>query len=580
MAESAIPNSGLGMYTAKEIPKDSRIFFGDVVVQVEDTYLNKKLRYRSHGVKKFSEPEWLLHNYYWDPNNAMAEFDAREIETIIPGLGMLANSHTGLVNAQHKSPRRYADLSRLLDPGAGASSTYHDVHFDALQHIEAGAELYVGYGDDWFADRAALGEIPLSFDFKVADKGVKLLGGISEKFLDESSKSSFVIDGLDLFRKASLPSQRLVNAIPHNLTVFKGAIERGTADLTVPNRVRSKEWLQANGGCLDNIRPGISTIKQAGRGAFATRHLKNGEVISPMPVVHIRRHHMEIYDSEDYRQFDAETWRDSTQQLINYCYSHPESSLLLYAYAPVVNYINHNFKEPNAEIRWSNFPNHQRSWLDRTPNDLDQEDHAGLIMELVATRAITAGEEIFINYGSSWEEAWNDFVNSWEPNPNDESYASTALLNQEITWLQLTNETEKYPFINSIDVLTGCFVHLSETVKGPRQQLPIYIWKGAEDLFDTGDYLKRCEIIEIENRPRHPPFEVFDRHGSVKPVDVKYTVILHIDNERRAKVINVPRKAILFFDEMYMSDNFKRGSFRHEMHLPDHMVPEAWRDMF
>lgn len=492
---------------------------------------------------------------------------------------MLANSHTGLVNSQHKSPRRFPDLNRFLDPGTGASSTYHDVHFDALQKIEAGAELYVGYGDDWFADRAALGEIPLSFDFEVADKGVKIISGISTSIRDETTASTLVLDALDLFMKVSRPRERLVNAFPHNLTVYKQAIDRGTADLTVPNRVRSKEWLQTNGGCLDNIRPGISTIKQAARGAFATRDLEKGQIVSPMPVVHIRRHHMEIYDSEDYSDFQAETWRDSTQQLINYCYSHPKSSLLLYPYAPVVNYINHSFREPNAELRWSKSPSHQQSWLDRTPNDLDGEDHAGLIMELVATRDIMAGEEIFINYGSSWEQAWNDFVDSWEPDPEDQSYAATALLNQERIWLQLTNETNKYPFVNAVDVLTGCFVNLYEKVKGPREQMPIYIWKGATDLFDTGDYLKRCEIIEIERNPEYSLHELFDRHGSIKPVEVKYTVILHINYERRAKVINVPRKAIMFFDEMYMSDNFKRGSFRHEMHLPDHMVPEAWMDI-
>jgi SET domain len=486
MAESAIPNSGLGMYTAKvryigcinrfsnfriqEIAKDERIFYGDVVVQVEDVRLNRKLRYRHHGIRKFREPDWLLHNYYWDPTNAMAKFDARKVETVIPGLGMLANSHTGLVNAQHKSPRRFADFHRFLDPGAGASSTYHDVHFDALKTIEAGAELYAAYGDDWFAERQHLGDIPLSVDFNVADKAVEMVAGIGNNISDEETKSQFIVDAIDLFATVSRPRPRLTNALPKSLSVFEQVRERGTADLTVPDRVRSIDWLNSNGRCLDNIRPGISTIKQAGRGAFATRDIKKGGVVAPMPLVHLRWHHMEVYDSEDFSDFKSEAWRDGTQQLLNYCFGHPQSSLLFYAYAPVVNYINHSFRSPNVELKWSNLPNHQQSWLTRTPDDLDAEDHAGLIMELVAIRDIKVGEEILINYGPSWENAWEEFVNSWKPDPEDETYASSEKLNQELAWIRLTNETSEYPFSNAEDVLTGCFVDLSEKVKGPREQ--------------------------------------------------------------------------------------------------------------
>ena len=32
--------------------------------------------------------------------------------------------------------------------------------------------------------------------------------------------------------------------------------------------IRPVEWLRKNGKCLDNLRPGISTIEGAGRGAF------------------------------------------------------------------------------------------------------------------------------------------------------------------------------------------------------------------------------------------------------------------------------------------------------------------------
>jgi hypothetical protein len=47
--------------------------------------------------------------------------------------------------------------------------------------------------------------------------------------------------------------------------------------------------------------------------------------------------------------------------------------------------------------------------------------------------------------------------------------------------------------------------------------------------------------------------------------------------QKTSKTI-VQRKAIRFYDHMYTSDMFLRNAFRHEIQLPDEMVPAAWRD--
>jgi hypothetical protein len=63
--------------------------------------------------------------------------------------GMLANSHVGMIGAHLKAPKRKSILQKRNDPGTGASTMYHDVFYTAGFDIEAGAELYVDYGDDW-----------------------------------------------------------------------------------------------------------------------------------------------------------------------------------------------------------------------------------------------------------------------------------------------------------------------------------------------------------------------------------------------------------------------------------------------
>lgn len=146
MAESAIPNSGLGMYTARTFEKNERIFYGDVVIQSEDYFDNNHLRLQFNNMTH-KESEWLLEHYYWTAESSNAQFDAGFIESMVPGFGMLANSHTGLHNSAMRLPVQTNDLHRALDPGAGAATTYHDVHYVAETRIEMGSEIFVEYGD-------------------------------------------------------------------------------------------------------------------------------------------------------------------------------------------------------------------------------------------------------------------------------------------------------------------------------------------------------------------------------------------------------------------------------------------------
>jgi SET domain len=494
---------------------------------------------------------------------------------------MLANSHTGLVNLHVRAPTRTSNLHRGLDPGTGASTTYHDIYFDASQDLEVGAELFVEYGNEWFSDREQLGLIPLSYDFKIADRTVDFLsdwiGNSSMDFVDH--QQAFVEDFFALASNITSRRPRLVNAFPKDLLSFQRAAQDGTASLTVPNRIRSIQWLEQNGRCLDNIRPDLSTIRQAGRGAFATRRIKKGAVITPMPLVHVRRHHMEVFGSDDYEDENADIWREGAQLLLNYCYGHPESSLLLFPYAPVSNYINHNVSGSNAELRWSSLPNHHTDWLERTPDSLDAEDHSGLIMELVAQRDIDVGEEIFLNYGSEWESRWNDFKENWKVNDYDKRYASSESLNERLEWLKTTDEldSEPYTFSNRKRVLTVCFMSKisKNQVATEPGSMKTFRWSGSKKMFYSADAAHPCEIVG-RNLTNSSFDEAHDRQDSVLPVHATYSVLLQ---DAEVKIIDVPRKAILFFDDQYKSDNFWRKAFRHEMHLPDHMVPPAWRDL-
>ena len=53
----------------------------------------------------------------------------------------------------------------------------------------------------------------------------------------------------------------------------------------------------------------------------------------------------------------------------------------------------------NAEVRWSTHPSHKAEWLEMAPREMAILDHTGLMMDMVATRDIEVGEEVYLNYG-------------------------------------------------------------------------------------------------------------------------------------------------------------------------------------
>ena len=559
MAESAIPGSGLGMYTARPIGEDERIFYGDIVCQVEDFETNMKLRKWFYKEKEMEYMPWLLDSYFWNAMNSLGLYEADDVQSIIPGLGMLANSHTGLVNSVNTAPQRVAQLHRGRDPGAGASTTYHDVHFVAGEGpIEAGAELFVEYGDTWFKDRSeVLGIIPLSYNFKKADKLLRKF----DLIFDGDTSHPMADQVWDLLIDAVSADTRLKNAFPQNLKDASHVSRIGTARNSVPDRVRSLEWLEANGRCLDNIQPGISTAPQAGRGAFATRAIPKGSVIAPLPLVQVHRQHMEIYDADDLKDPNSRIWREGTQLLLNYCYGHKQSSLLFFPYSPVVNYVNHHKIEFNAELKWSDHGGHHADWLEKTPHEVLMEEHTGLIMEMIAKRDIAAGEEIFLNYGEEWDQAWEEHVANWKPRELDKNYVSAAELNERNETLRTMAELKNSPY-DAKNALTGCFVEFQKNPSKKDGKL-LYGWKSEPRLFSDGDKLYPCDVLEREE----------------KDGETYYTVGLEKEEKEEVLVENIPRYAIQFFDAEYTSDLFLRKAFRHEILIPDAMFPDAWRDI-
>ncbi len=177
---------------------------------------------------------------------------------------------------------------------------------------------------------------------------------------------------------------------------------------------RNITWIEENGICLELIKPGKSTIKQAGRGAFTTTFISKGTVISPMPLNTITdRDTMLMFelttDEETGNKFkDEDSEQNGEQIIVNYCFGHHESQLLL---CPMTNGVLMNHcstrsvgeghckdKGPNAKVQWATAWDESTSeWLEKSIDEITDATalgQRGLSLEVVATRDIAPGEEV------------------------------------------------------------------------------------------------------------------------------------------------------------------------------------------
>ena len=71
---------------------------------------------------------------------------------------------------------------------------------------------------------------------------------------------------------------------------------------------------------------------------------------------------------------------------------------------------------------------------------------------MVALRPIAEGEEIFLDYGDAWEDAWLRHVQNWKPVDDAESFIPAFELNQIEEFLRTSEEQQSNPYPTSVDI--------------------------------------------------------------------------------------------------------------------------------
>jgi hypothetical protein len=134
LAESAIPHSGLGIFTSIGLHKDDMIGYPDICIFVSDP-----------------PDHWThLRSHTFGRGTFFGQYEGKQSRAACEGLITTVNTvPDALVNMEMVSPvlPTHAGVHRATSPGAGAITHHFGIHGKALDIITAGSEITLNYGD-------------------------------------------------------------------------------------------------------------------------------------------------------------------------------------------------------------------------------------------------------------------------------------------------------------------------------------------------------------------------------------------------------------------------------------------------
>ena len=568
LADSSIEGAGLGIYTGVNVQKSE--------------LLTKKLG-DELCLAIFGDEQTLLSEYAWTASHVGMAYESGKLEettSFCPGLGMLLNDFVTKDNVELTAPSSDVSIDRQ-NPLAGSFTYYSNLHVQAIKHIPAGSELYVSYGSSYFTSREAYQSIvPTEQDMSTIFHLSRNLLAFHDKHYreDRGSGDEIIEDILSWFKHEVLPlsfpqNPPLSNLLSSNKQGLMKMISSDESKLQKP-----LSWLQGNGYCLDRIQ---ARANDKGKGAYAAQPFSKGDIVAPIPLLHLDRRKVYSYAIKKEGE-NTTTFQNSL--MLNYCYSHPESSVLLLPYTSGPNFVNHDLNQPNVKLQWVESKNaktsfHQPNWLELSALDLIRQPKAGLMMELVAIRNIQPGDEILLNYGELWQKAWDDHLKQWTIPEGANEYIPVNKVTEVTHPILFTkDEQNNYP----ANLMPACHIKWSrkfsfyeEAIEEGSDSTALFtdVWEERQDTFFGQYNLRPCDILRRQKNNRgNFVYTVQVYNGPSEEDDAM------LEAGEKLIVTNVPRRAISFVDRPFTTDQHLSKVFRHPIIIPDKIFPEAWKD--
>lgn len=181
---------------------------------------------------------------------------------------------------------------------------------------------------------------------------------------------------------------------PLYLECFDDDLDSGEEIQELPKGL-SVQDLEQDGFCLDGIGIDASGSKPV---AIARKPFAKGKTLMQGQFMHL--HRAELVNDD----------KGEAQLLLNYCFGHPQTDLLLLPVLPVVNRIQHApADKANVKLEWVTPLKDRKKLLNRklSESKLSDEEAALLQIAYVATRDIQQGEDLFLDFGEAWSQAYD-----------------------------------------------------------------------------------------------------------------------------------------------------------------------------
>ena len=599
IAPSTIPGAGIGLFAGSEGFDMGEYITegGDILIPVLDI----DYHWREDRIEQRS---FLFDDYTWgqrmfpqpmEKEEYLRTFQPEEYSesgVVSPGIGSVANYFVTLVNVepQDEHTTLVSSGGSINTPAAGSFSPYHNRQWRANQDIEPAQEIFVSYGLNYFTAeerRRLYQQVPMPFDYLQADALLKAFPASLQQ--EQQSPHSLVNEEIYQLVKSILygwGEHRTISALPETAPT-KSAIDSildtgGTGQQFRNQTFRDLEWLQQYGQCADNIKSGSSLIPHAGQGAFARRFIRKGELVASAPLIHLPD--KQVLDMYDIQSKDLTNIVHS-QLLTNYCFGHPSSTLLLCPYGVLSSLINHSSKQPNARIQWSSTEHMQHpEWRNQPIETWAEEKHAGLAFDIVALRDVEADEEILIDYGLEWEQAFQKqtakhrlgFIPGYD-----------IALRQDFDYTLLNASHYELPL--------KCRIHESELLKRHYNQKNFHGYKPfpCNVIGRTNElYLVEVYFTQESKQKKTCSYEFLMVRGFMYMFRLRAYSSVCSSNARanhsdavdrrclRPQVMfDFPTSKLVVEDRAYYLDHHQLWSFRHPMRIPDDMLPAAWKNL-
>ena len=504
-------------------------------------------------------------NLTWKKLHTFISFCIKQ--QFVPGVGCTVNSIMDMNNIEstHGSVYDTAGLHRSKDPGSSAFAPYHSAVTDVAEKesIPAGAELFATYGDYWIPDIPGA-QVTLEEPLNRAEEFLqetyipRLLGDVHNHWSQELKQGLWEFITQDLAFLSSQAMSNLPRASWNDVEEVFRQHKTKDDDFSLVRHfirnqsIRNLEWLDEFGYCQDHLKPGISSLPQAGRGAFCNRDLPAGTVVGYSPLVHIGHYGKEIFTIEYPNKENNEKRRRQYDLILNYSFGHANSTVLLTPYGAMVNYINHSKEKANVKIRWPDkeLVAHKPYWLEKTPEQLrDTIEKIGLSLEYVALRDLSEGEEVYMDYGDEWEAAWQEYLQKWTPPPGADAYIHSSQWKEKHFRTHAERFTNPYP----PNLITMCYESFTLNPDGSYTWLPV---------LRPLNFRVYCDVLERQE----------GSNGSAPT----YTVRMHLEGGESVEVRKVQEDGIFLYDKAFSQDWHLPNAFRHEIMIPDDVMPKAW----